>query len=168
MCLKGSLSSHAPSLIEGIDPPHIESGYVHHSSKVRSPEDDGFGFGFGFQLPSPLEDEAMLDTAMVDREVTFSGLNPSPKMLIEPQRRREQNRVAQRAFRERKESKLKQLEKRISDLKAEHRDLRKKYNNLRTAHLRLQSGLRTLLDASETYDGDDTNTDGSAPNERDP
>ena len=79
-------------------------------------------------------------------------------LTISLQRRREQNRVAQRAFRERKESKLKQLEKRITELKADHRSLEKKYNNLRTAHLRLQSGLRILLDASGTYDGEDTDT----------
>ena len=78
------------------------------------------------------------------------------------QRRREQNRVAQRAFRERKESKLKQLEKRITELKSEHRNLERKYNNLRTAHIRLQSGLRILLDASGTFDGEETDSPSTA------
>ena len=86
--------------------------------------------------------------------------------LIISQRRREQNRVAQRAFRERKESKLKQLEKRIAELKSDHRSLEKRYNNLRTAHLRLQSGLRILLDASGTFDGDDTETSSTAVDAR--
>ena len=72
------------------------------------------------------------------------------QVLIVRQRRREQNRVAQRAFRERKESKLKQLEKRISELKVDKKDLEQRYNNLRTAHLRLQSGLKILLGASGT------------------
>lgn len=60
--------------------------------------------------------------------------------------------MAQRAFRERKESKLKQLERKIADLKADQRQLEKKYSSLRTAHLRLQSGLKILLDASGTFD----------------
>lgn len=70
--------------------------------------------------------------------------------------------MAQRAFRERKESKLKQLEKRIIELKSEHRTLERKYNNLRTAHLRLQSGLRIMLDASGTFDGEETDTSSPA------
>lgn len=63
--------------------------------------------------------------------------------------------MAQRAFRERKESKLKQLERKITDLKADQRQLEKKYHSLRTAHLRLQSGLKILLDASGTFDNVD-------------
>jgi hypothetical protein len=75
------------------------------------------------------------------------------------QRRREQNRAAQRAFRERKESKLKQLETRIIELQTEYRSLERRYNNLRVAYSRLHSGLRILLDADETEDETADGTD---------
>ena len=86
------------------------------------------------------------------RYASITSSSPSLK-LTHSQRRREQNRIAQRAFRERKETRLKQLEKRIAELKTEQRCLERRYNDLRTAHLRLQSGLKILLDASGTFDG---------------
>ena len=63
--------------------------------------------------------------------------------------------MSQRAFRERKETKLKQLERRITELKSDQRQLENKYNDLRSAHLRLTSGLKILVDASEPYNGED-------------
>ena len=38
-------------------------------------------------------------------------------------------------------------------MKAEKRSLEKKYDKLRTAQVRLQSGIKVLLDANEIYDG---------------
>lgn len=106
-------------------------------------------------MPSPPEDEIVVDRDTADKEVSSTSnalLSRNVLALTHQERRRKQNRLAQRAFRERREGQLKQLEKKIADLENEQRRWERKYKNLRTAHLRLRSGLRILLDAGGTFD----------------
>lgn len=61
-----SLSSHAPSVIDGAEATNFYNGYATHTSKIGTPEESGFGYQ---QLPSPLEDEVLIDSAVLDKEV---------------------------------------------------------------------------------------------------
>ncbi|KAK4497756.1 hypothetical protein PRZ48_010409 [Zasmidium cellare] len=79
--------------------------------------------------------------------VVDTGLKIEPT-LFHKARRREQNRIAQRAFRERKEYHAKQLEDSMAELREEHRVLQKKYAQLRDAHIRLQEGIKVLLQSN--------------------
>jgi hypothetical protein len=63
--LQNSLSSHATSVADGSEPSNFYNGYTPHSNKIGTPEESGFGY----QLPSPLEDEVLIDPATMDKEV---------------------------------------------------------------------------------------------------
>lgn len=158
---QSSISCDAEHVVDHDERPPYQS-YLSRSSTVGSPQGTP-----QYQLPSP-EEDVILDPAFIDKEVRVaipSRSQPTTTTTIitsltNSQRRREQNRVAQRAFRERKETKLRQLEKQINKLKTDQNKLERKYHNLRTAHLRLQSGLKILLDASGTFDDFDPEADG--------
>jgi AP-1-like transcription factor len=67
--------------------------------------------------------------------------NPIP---IVDQRRRAQNRAAQRAFRERKEKRAKELEEQLAEMSAKYKDLELEHLNLQDAHEKLQQTLELL------------------------
>ena len=67
------------------------------------------------------------------------------------QRRRAQNRASQRAFRERKEKHVQQLEHQLEELETKHRELSQSYSNLDNNHQELKresDKLRQELDAA--------------------
>ena len=67
----------------------------------------------------------------------------------DPQRRRAQNRASQRAFRSRKEKRMKEIEEGWIDLQGRHSELTKKYEKLQQDHSDLKHELETLLSKND-------------------
>jgi AP-1-like factor len=93
-----------------------------------------------------------------ERTHTTSGVSHSPKylqspVLISEQRRRAQNRAAQRAFRERKEKHARDLEGQLSVLTD-------KYNKLEVSHFELNAAYEKLRKTIELLTQDDEDAEG--------
>ncbi|KAH8596178.1 hypothetical protein B0O99DRAFT_621209 [Bisporella sp. PMI_857] len=71
------------------------------------------------------------------------------KNLASTFRRRAQNRASQRAFRERKEKLMKELEQRFQELRDRHNDLLQSYESLQLEYSRVQESLDGLLKENE-------------------
>jgi AP-1-like transcription factor len=70
--------------------------------------------------------------------------------LTHPQRRRAQNRAAQRAFRERKEKHARDLEVQLNELTTKYRSLETSHAELTAAYDKLQKTLELLTQKEET------------------
>ena len=64
--------------------------------------------------------------------------------LSVPQRRRAQNRASQRAFRDRKEKHMRELEQRLAELEGRHTDLSRSYESLQTEYSSVKQELDYL------------------------
>ncbi|KAF2173401.1 hypothetical protein M409DRAFT_48385 [Zasmidium cellare ATCC 36951] len=116
----------------------------------RSPIDGNFVWTPGLDSRRHGRQQSMqsyFDALPGRASVGDAGLKIEPT-LFHKARRREQNRIAQRAFRERKEYHAKQLEDSVAALREEHRALQKKYDQLRDAHTRLQEVIKVLLQSN--------------------
>ncbi|KAI4198575.1 MAG: hypothetical protein LQ346_002728 [Caloplaca aetnensis] len=80
-------------------------------------------------------------------------------------RRRAQNRASQRAFRERKEKHVQQLEQELGTLEAKHHDLQKSHSNLGEANDKLKQEVEQLRSEIRTLKtvGDGSSVLGSSP-----
>ena len=74
-------------------------------------------------------------------------------MCVPQQRRRAQNRAAQRAFRERKQKRAQELEIQLTALNEKYRALECSHADLNAAYNKLRKAMDVL-----TKDGDDTDT----------
>jgi hypothetical protein len=126
-------------------------------------EDEQFLALINGSRDTPFEGENMcpplLDLAEHPPDAHDDGTNKRPELeplvmeepltvtAVSSQRRRQQNRVAQKAFRERKETRIKELEDKAAALLEEQRSLRERYNCLYDKHCRLRQSLRSLLEA---------------------
>lgn len=79
----------------------------------------------------------------------FHKLYDTIELIAAFQKRRAQNRAAQRAFRERKEKHAKDLEEKLSKLTAKYQNLEKSYSELTAAYGRLQKTLELLTQSEE-------------------
>jgi hypothetical protein len=80
------------------------------------------------------------------------------KWLIIKQRRRAQNRASQRAFRDRKEQYVKNLENQLKELGEKYKDLEKSYDDLNSSHDALKTELKRLtteIELLRSTPGDD-------------
>ena len=88
--------------------------------------------------------------AISNMRIVSSLLPPSfhslPEIPLTPcqQRRRAQNRASQRAFRERKEKHVQQLERQLEELEAKHRTLTQSYTTLDSTHGQLKQEVEQL------------------------
>ncbi|KAI9803063.1 MAG: hypothetical protein M1833_001133 [Piccolia ochrophora] len=64
-------------------------------------------------------------------------------------RRRAQNRASQRAFRDRKEKHVKDLETRLEELEAKHQTLEQRYSDLRKEHSRVKEEMEKMSTENE-------------------
>ncbi|KAL2824257.1 hypothetical protein BDW59DRAFT_162593 [Aspergillus cavernicola] len=109
---------------------------------TQSPSPDHSGSDEPYPLPEDLLDFPDLRTSLAD--------NPSPPTSTDgsaqdkSKRRREQNRNAQRAYRERKEKYIKNLLKHINEMNRNHIRLGDSYESLRRETLRLQDQVQDL------------------------
>ncbi|THH30386.1 hypothetical protein EUX98_g3791 [Antrodiella citrinella] len=89
-----------------------------------------------------------------------SSGNPQQKDEFRLMKRKEQNRAAQRAFRERKEKHVKDLEDKVAALEAKNQVAESENGNLRDLLSRLQSENMAMKEGNFTFQ---VNKDGSAP-----
>ncbi|KAH8821927.1 hypothetical protein F5884DRAFT_769463 [Xylogone sp. PMI_703] len=68
-------------------------------------------------------------------------------------RRRAQNRASQRAFRDRKEKRLRELESRLKDLEARHSELTASYDSLQVEYANVKEELERIRRESENLTG---------------
>ncbi|KAI9680319.1 MAG: hypothetical protein M1829_001205 [Trizodia sp. TS-e1964] len=124
-------------------------------------------------IPIEIDDEALLDGGDRRRR---RGSRDKDGASHTHSRRRAQNRASQRAFRERKEKHVKDLEQRLSELEEKHKNLAQSYAKLSMANeklkldneklsnendaLRASSGIcRVELDSSADAEADDNESD---------
>ena len=73
------------------------------------------------------------------------------------QRRREQNRASQRAFRERKEKHTQELQQQLDEMKKKYQKLMKSYDDLGTVNAKMRAEmdeLREKAKVSQSYEDD--------------
>ncbi|KAL2840276.1 hypothetical protein BJY01DRAFT_218560 [Aspergillus pseudoustus] len=112
---------------------------------VQCPSPDTSGTDEPYHLPDDLLDFSEIRSSMGGSSSqsptpTTSDYRPEDKS----KRRREQNRNAQRAYRERKEKYIKSLLKHIEEMNRNHVRLSDSYESLRQEALRLQDQVRDL------------------------
>jgi AP-1-like factor len=81
---------------------------------------------------------------MSGRYVTDIHLSPEETRLIIHQRRRAQNRASQRAFRDRKEKRMKEINEKLAELQGEHSDLTRSYETLQAEYAMVKQELEAL------------------------
>jgi len=92
--------------------------------------------------PSDMGD-LMLDDISISGRRTSTGSQSGDKSQTSS-RRRAQNRAAQRAFRERKEKRAKDLEEQLSIMSGKYKDLESQHHSLQMSHEKLQQTLELL------------------------
>lgn len=147
----------------------------HSIPRSRDPYTPASSPSIGFTdltSPKPSDQQRPQPTAYSDKEgltnMRIVSPTPLPKhhtsqyRFLYPshteisQRRRAQNRASQRAFRERKEKRVQQLEQQLSELESKHRRLTQSYTDLGGAHQRLKrevGELRSELGCWRMRDG---------------
>ncbi len=83
------------------------------------------------------------------RSVSTSHTQMVQQRLIVEQRRRAQNRASQRAFRDRKEQHVKNLESELKELGGKYKDLEKSYDSLNSSHNSLKTEMKRLTTENE-------------------
>jgi len=74
------------------------------------------------------------------------------------QRRRAQNRASQRAFRDRKEKHMRDLEQRLAELEGRHSDLSRSYESLQLEYTSVKQELEKLRKESARSEGGSTSS----------
>jgi len=80
------------------------------------------------------------------------------------QRRRAQNRASQRAFRDRKEKHMRELEQRLGELEGRHSDLTRSYESLQQEYMTIKGELERLRNESKEQDTIERSATPSAQN----
>ena len=107
----------------------------------------------------PLSQQMSQTQPPTERQHTTSGVRcfpllSAPHILTHAQRRRAQNRAAQRAFRERKEKHARDLEAQLSVLTEKYNKLEASYSDLNAAYEKLRK-TNELLAQHDDAEGDD-------------
>ncbi|MCJ1321439.1 hypothetical protein MMC15_006784 [Xylographa vitiligo] len=71
---------------------------------------------------------------------------PESERALARERRKAQNRAAQKAFRRRKESRIRELEQKLGTLQQDYKDLESSFDDLKVEKDQLQSNLEKLLE----------------------
>ncbi|MCJ1286250.1 hypothetical protein MMC26_005595 [Xylographa opegraphella] len=75
---------------------------------------------------------------------------PESERALARERRKAQNRAAQKAFRRRKESRIRELEQKLSTLQKDYKGLETSFEDLKTEKDQLQSNLEQLLEENNS------------------
>ncbi|KAJ3751097.1 hypothetical protein DFH05DRAFT_1469931 [Lentinula detonsa] len=156
-----SLSNITPPSEDSSPSPQAAEGSSKQSPEESSPSEDSPDFGLKRKAddedlgegPSQKnahtmsESNGKKDKSSSSKRKT-SGSGPDETRLI---KRKEQNRAAQRAFRERKEKHVKDLEDKVAALEAKNQQANAENDNLRDLLSRLQSENMVLKEASFTF-----------------
>lgn len=118
-----------------------------------------------YPIHYPITGESLAQMGMIPVELDIKGLyedhdrrrkrNGSEKIVSSHvhSRRRAQNRASQRAFRDRKEKHMKELEARLSDLEGRHSELTASYDSLQVEYANVKEELERLQKENESLTG---------------
>ncbi|KAJ7585615.1 hypothetical protein C8J56DRAFT_948402 [Mycena floridula] len=142
-----------PSPLPAVTPPSEDSSpsptnnnqddEAEYSQLKRKASDDDFEAG-----PSTKNQHTGPKKSTTKRKSSGGSANPEDSRLL---KRKEQNRAAQRAFRERKEKHVKDLEDKVADLEAKNTEAISENENLKDLLSRLQNENMTLKQSSFTF-----------------
>ena len=131
--------------------PHIAEEMNFNYQLPLTPSDFGSADESPYCSPRPRQTE-LAYSAPAERTHTTSGVSfryrrlysKSQRLTVPPQRRRAQNRAAQRAFRERKEKHAKDLESQLAALTEKYRNLESSHTELNAAYNKLRKTIELL------------------------
>ncbi|CZR53119.1 related to AP-1-like transcription factor [Phialocephala subalpina] len=122
-----------------------------------------------FPMQYPMNGEGMTPLGLIPVELDIEGLyedhdrrrrkNGSEKTVSSHvhSRRRAQNRASQRAFRDRKEKHMRELEQRLSELEGRHSDLSRSYESLQLEYTSVKQELDKLRKDNTRVEGSSRN-----------
>ncbi|RFU29143.1 hypothetical protein B7463_g7193, partial [Scytalidium lignicola] len=118
-----------------------------------------------FPIQYPITGESLAQMGMIPVELDIKGLyedhdrrrkrNGNEKTVSSHvhSRRRAQNRASQRAFRDRKEKHMRELEARLNDLEGRHSELAASYDSLQVEYAHAKEELDRLRKENESLNG---------------
>jgi len=167
---EGSTDGHQYMLPQDITPGLYDGGTSSESSASSPLNSNAFEHLYGgnsyfayptFPMQYPTNGECMAPVGMIPVELDIEGLyedhdrrrrkNGNDKTVASHvhSRRRAQNRASQRAFRDRKEKHMRELEHRLGELEGRHNDLTRSYESLQVEYSSVKQELDRLRKENE-------------------
>ncbi|KIN05506.1 hypothetical protein OIDMADRAFT_112975 [Oidiodendron maius Zn] len=104
-------------------------------------------------IPVELDIEGLYETQDRRRKKSTSDKVVPPHVHS---RRRAQNRASQRAFRDRKEKRMKEIEEKLDELQGQHSDLTRSYEALQVEYASVKQELDQLRRKNESHSPEDS------------
>ncbi|EHK98324.1 putative AP-1-like transcription factor [Glarea lozoyensis 74030] len=154
-----------PGLYDGTSSESSASSPMNYNGYDTSYGTNGFMTYPAYPMAYPTHNENVAPVGLIPVELEIEGLyedydrrrrkNGSEKIVSSHvhSRRRAQNRASQRAFRDRKEKHMRELEQRLGELEGRHTDLSRSYESLQLEYSSVKQELDRLKSDNSRQDG---------------
>ncbi|CAL3972705.1 hypothetical protein PZA11_004245 [Diplocarpon coronariae] len=143
-------SASSPINYNGFENLYNAGGYMAYPQFPMQHTTSGGGMARISLIPVELDVEGLCEDH--DRRRRQSGTEKTVSSYLHS-RRRAQNRASQRAFRDRKEKHMKELQHRLGELEARHSDLSRSYESLQVEYSRVKQQLDRMLKDNDRREG---------------
>ncbi|TVY55772.1 AP-1-like transcription factor napA [Lachnellula cervina] len=145
-----------PGLYDGTSSESSVSSPMNNNNLDNFYNENGYMAYAAFPMQYPVHGEGIAPTGLVPIELEIDGLyedydrrrkkNGGEKIVSGHvhSRRRAQNRASQRAFRDRKEKHMRELEQQLGELEGRHNDLSRSYDSLQVEYTSVKHQLEGL------------------------